>query len=509
MTTLTSSTNTQASKAIGDSFALGMLLMLAVNILQRCIGLFRNLGFCQFLSDTELGHWAMANSFFIFAAPMVVCGLPGSFGKFSEYFRCRDSLGDYIYRIGICCLVGLATSSVLFFLFPSSLSWFIYGESTAWNLVGWTILAFITQVLYNFAFDLAVSLRRVRIVSSMQFLQSVSFMVLGIAVIGATRNWVWLLPAYALACLAGAGLGFYGVWKDHSHELIPNGNLGWRLMSQRVVPFALALWGANFLTNCFELCDRYMLLHFSEGGHEVGQALVGQFYCGRIIPNLLGSVAIMVSGILLPYFSADWEQQAIESIRHRMRLILSMVSLGFTGIALVGLLAAPLLFDVVLAGRYPEAQAIMPMSMVQCTWSGLAMIAGSYLLCAEKGRQGSYILAIGVAANIVLNLFLIRSYGIHGAMFSTMIATSLVVLLNCWRVHREGCTLTLQTILLVLLPGILLAGSIPTMLVLTALVIVAGRTDWLLSSAERKTLDETVLPKLQRMGWRGQSLWPS
>ncbi len=94
---------------IGDSFARGVMVMLVINMGQRVVGLLRNFGFCQFLSEGELGHWALANSFFIFSAPLVVLGLPGSFGKFVEYYRQRGCLRAYLVRT----VSVIATSAVV------------------------------------------------------------------------------------------------------------------------------------------------------------------------------------------------------------------------------------------------------------------------------------------------------------------------------------------------------------------------------------------------------------
>ncbi len=118
------------------------------------------------------------------------------------------------------------------------------------------------------------------------------------------------------------------------------------------------LWLINLLTNSFELVDRYMLLHFCEGGEQVGQRLVGQFYCGRIVPNLLISLALMVSGMLLPYLSADWERRNSEAILRRIKQVLSIVSVTFLALSVAALLCEPLLFHWLLKGRYEEAQSI-------------------------------------------------------------------------------------------------------------------------------------------------------
>lgn len=60
----------------GDTFATGVMVMLLLNLVQRLIGLLRGLGFCHFLSDVELGQWALVNSFLMIGVPIAVLGLP-------------------------------------------------------------------------------------------------------------------------------------------------------------------------------------------------------------------------------------------------------------------------------------------------------------------------------------------------------------------------------------------------------------------------------------------------
>jgi O-antigen/teichoic acid export membrane protein len=57
--------------------------MLVANVLQRVIGFARNLAICHFLSQQQLGMWALASSFFVMGAPLAVLGLPGTFGRFA------------------------------------------------------------------------------------------------------------------------------------------------------------------------------------------------------------------------------------------------------------------------------------------------------------------------------------------------------------------------------------------------------------------------------------------
>lgn len=497
-----------AAAAIGDSFALGMLVMLVINLAQRCLGLIRNLGFCQYLSDAELGHWAMTNSFLIFAAPLVVLGLPGSFGKFTETFRNRHALGDYITRIALVSLIGLLCSVVAMLIWPAHVAWFIYGENLSWGIVLLTAVTFASQVLYNFAFDLAISLRQVRVVSIMQFLQSFLFLLFGILCLALYRSWVWLLPSFALACLVSTTLGMVCILRHHHAELTPKHTLSWQAMWKRIVPFAVALWGANLLTNSFEQCDRYLLLHWSLGTEEERQGLVGQYYCGRIIPNLLTSLALTLSGILLPYWSVDWETGNLERIQSRMRGLLSLVSLGFTGVGLAGLILSPWLFDQYLAHRYELAEWLMPFSLVQATWSGLALVAGSYLFCAEKAKHGNVILLVALVINVACGIVLIRAVGISGAIIATLLSTGFILGMTCWRVHLEGCAFAWRTIPLLVMPLVLVGGMIPTAITLAAVFFIAGRTNWLLHAEERSAIDAIVIPKLAKLGYHPASIWP-
>lgn len=491
---------------VGDSFAFGVALMLIVNMGQRLMGLARNIGFCQFLSDESLGHWAMANSFFVIAYPLSVLGLTGSFGKFVEYYRVRGGLGDYVWRIAMASSLGVVAMIAWMILAPDSFAWLVYRESSTVRLISWTAMTFVALTVYSFAFDVAVSMREVRIVTWMQFIQGAVFLLLGMIGLWATGDWVILLPSYGAACLLGSIPGWWVIAGRHRQALSPEGTLAHRTMWPRIVPFAITLWLTNLLTNSFELCDRYMLLHLCAAGD--GPASVGQYYCGRVLPNLVSSLALMLCGILLPYLSADWERRQHLAIQSRIRLMMITASLGFTVFGFLSLVAAPVLFEVVLGQRYSDAHSIMPISMLQCIWSSLGMIVGTYLLCAEKGRYSSLTLFIGLVINVMLNGVLIPRFGLWGAVIATAASTMVTLLMTVWFVHRNGCRIDTASVVLLALPSVLVCGPVATALILYLVLVVIGRTDWILSREDRREIDRLLLPKLDRFRIRLESLWP-
>src|SRR5262245_23605055 len=81
-----------------DSLAASVLVLLVVSVVQRSVGFGRGVLFCRWLAPDELGMWDMAYSFLLLAAPLVVLGLPGSFGRYLERYRQRQQLRIFLKR---------------------------------------------------------------------------------------------------------------------------------------------------------------------------------------------------------------------------------------------------------------------------------------------------------------------------------------------------------------------------------------------------------------------------
>src|SRR4051812_6423907 len=92
---------TNKSRLAPDTLAASVTILLVANLVQRSIGFGRSLLFCRWLSREELGTWEMAYSFLLLAAPVIVFGLPGSFGRFLERFRQRGQLRTFLRRASL------------------------------------------------------------------------------------------------------------------------------------------------------------------------------------------------------------------------------------------------------------------------------------------------------------------------------------------------------------------------------------------------------------------------
>ncbi len=493
---------------VGDSFAIGVIVMLAVSVLQRSVGLLRGLGFCHFLSDVDLGQWALANSFFMIGVPIAVVGLPGSFGKFTEYYRNRQQLGDFVRRVAIVSSLSLTLTCLLIFYFSDRFSWLVFGERHTIEVIVWCIATLICVTMFSFVNELVASLRQIRVVSMMQFTQSFTFAVVGLAMIAQYHRWTVLLPSFAIASLIGMLPGCWALQKQHREELVTSGALERWTIWRRIVPYAGTIWLMNFLGNMFEVSDRYMLLHLTAGSEVVGQSLVGQYHAGYILPNLLTSIAVMLCGILLPYLSADWEAGNRAQIADRLRQMFQTVCIGFMALSVGAVSIAPLLYGYGFGGRYALAEQVLPFALVQATWVSLYFICQAYMMCAERGKALSGLLIVGLLVNLLLNWIFIQRFGLFGAIAATSLANLLILLVLLWIVGHQGCNLGWSTWVISFAPLALLGGPVLSTLVIVVFTVVAGRTNWILSPGDRTSLDAALIPYLHRLRLRIDSLWP-
>ena len=170
----------------------------------------------------------------------------------------------------------------------------------------------------------------------------------------------------------------------------------------KIAPFAAWVLLGSLLTNLFGVVDRYMIIHFSRMSAAEALDAVGNYHSSRVVPLLLVSIAAMLATMIMPHLSHDWEAGRRQQVAARLRLFLKLFGFALFAAAVAVLLAAPLLFQVALRGKFPGGQAVLPWTLVYCTWFGLSLVAQNYLLCAEKARLVSVALFCGLLLNVPL-----------------------------------------------------------------------------------------------------------
>ncbi len=484
-----------------DRLADSVLTLLAMTAAQRVIGFVRGVLFCRWLEPEHLGQWDMAFGFLELAAPLAVLGIPGSFGRYVEHYRQQGQLGPFLRKTTGSTAALVAAAVALAWIAREKLSYLVFGTAEFGGLVALLLIVLCVVIAHNFCCALLTALRRGRLVARLQFVQSLGFAVAATGLLLCyglqTAAIVVALGLATLISAVGAVWCLRSAWsaRSESTERLSHGRL-W----PKLLPFAVWVWGTNWLANAFELADRYVLIHF--GGLSSSEALVqvGNYHSSRVVPLVLVSVAGLIATLITPYLSRDWEAGRRRKVDAQMNLTLKLLGLALFAACVAMLLAAPLLFGVAFRGKYDGGLAVLPATLTYCCWLAMARTAQKYLWCAEKVRLATIAWIVGLAINIALNVYLAPRYGLPGVVTATSLgnltALVLIYLLN----RTQGMRPHWGTCAVAGFPLFLWHGPQTAAVALVAVGLLVFGTERLLSAAEKRQVADALSGYLP---WRG------
>jgi PST family polysaccharide transporter len=492
------------SRACADTLAASVVIMLVMTVVQRLIGFGRGIMFCHWLDPEEIGQWDVAFGFLNLAAPLVVLGLPGSFGRYVEYFRSRGQFQVFLRRTAIVTLLASIVAMSVMIVERNWFSRLIFGSDEEAPVVAWLAICLAVVVGHNFLVALFIAVRRYRVVTILQFLQSLGFAAISLGLLavwplGATMVVIGYAAATLLSAVAAIG------WLRHltggevaSAEPVPHVTFWTKL-----VPFATWMWLTNLLANLFEVIDRYMIVHHS--GMDGHQALrqVGIYHSSRLVPLLFVAVAGLLGSMVTPHLSHDWEAGRRDAVARRLNTMLKLLLLSLFAASLAVLFVAPLLFEVAFPSKFHGGLAILPWTLAYCVWFGTIAVAQNYLWCAERAALGSLALLVGLLLSIGLNLFLLPRFGLEGAVWATSAANLATLLLTYQFSRSSGMHIDPGTWILSLIPVFLGLGPWISLVVLIAVSMTAATGERVFSREEKRQLLDSAahaLRKLRRAG---------
>ena len=284
----------------------------------------------------------------------------------------------------VCAALALPAAAVVC-LARSWFSHLIFGRPDQTLLVALLGASLTAVIAFNFLASLFTSLRNMRLVSIMELAASFIFAVSGVALMCFWQcSAAAVIVAYGTGCLLtslGALCWLRRAWGAAPARSAPPPS---REIWSQLLPFAVWLMMINMLTTLFDLADRQMIIHCS-----VGDALaeVGNYRSSRVVPLLLASVTAMIAGVATPHLSVDWEAGRRDRVSDQLNLLLKVLAAGLTFGGVLILAGAPWLFQVAFRGKYSGGLAVMPWTLIYCTWFGLAMVAQS-ISGAPNARAG-------------------------------------------------------------------------------------------------------------------------
>lgn len=486
---------------IADTLAGSVATLLLLQVFQRAIGFGRGIIFCRWLAPEELGQWEMAFSFLMLAGPAAVLSLHAALGRYLEYYRVRGQLRTFLARMA-AATTGLALLSTL--AIWRHLPWFsalIFGREDLVRLTGLLTACLLAVIGQNFMTDLFTALRLQRVASGLQVLHSLLFAVLAVVLL---MNWKMTASSLILAYAAASGVSIvvsgpwlWLVWRSTSG--VAERQLAPAVIWTRVVPYVLSVWLANWLNSLFAMVDRYMIVHHSGLSSQEALAQVGQYHCSRLAPILFVTIAGLLSGILTPHLSHDWEAGRKREVSDRLSLIMRVFGFVLCAAGVIVLWGAPSIFEWLFHGKFSGGLAVLPATLTYCAWGGLAFVARAYLNCAEKAWSASLAYVVGLAVNIVLNLAWLPSYGLAGAVWATVAGNLITLTLILLFSRLRGMQFGLNTALICALPISFCLGPWSALVILVVTTMVALWGKKLFSSVEKQVLRDLVLQGFSRL----------
>jgi O-antigen/teichoic acid export membrane protein len=481
-----------------DTLAASVIILLAVTVVQRSVGFGRSVLFCRWMSPEALGEWEMAFSFLMLAAPLAVLGVPGSFGRYAEHYRQRGHLRTFLRRTAGWTLGWTVDAVALAVWMAPQLSRFVFGSDQYAAVMRLMAVCLAAVILNHTLTALLTALRLYRIVSAMSFAQSLSFAALSLALLWRRPEMVSVLYGYAAACLLASVGAMAWAWPALVEREAPIESLRHSQFWGKLLRLAFFVWATNLLTHLFAVVDRYMLVHYAGMTPEEALDQIGQYHASRIVPLLMVSVAELLAGLVMPHLSSDWEAGRREAVSRRLNLAFKLTSLALLAFGACVLAAGPVLFNVILEGRFVLGLTVLPWAVAGCVWYSLYLVAQNYLWCAEKNWLQCLPLALGLAANVLLNLALLPGYGLYGCALAAAVAAGVCLISVIALNGRHGMYVERGSWLMALAPAALGLGAAPAAVACALAIAVCLRSEAILTSAERRQLLSLADGVLQR-----------
>jgi polysaccharide transporter, PST family len=472
-----------------DSLARSLVLLLSLTVIQRGVGFGRSLLLCRWLPPEELGHWDLTLAFLELAAPIAVLSIPACFARYVEHYRQRGQLRAFVQRTSVAVFALVGVSVALLYLERSWFSRLLYGDDSSLTLLGLVAFALPAVILFNSINELFGGLRMYRVVTVLQFMQSMLFAGLALSLAGGWHAGAdSVVAGFGLTCALCSVVPLY--WLVRMWRRLPSPTISVRPTAfwGKLLPFVAAVWVSNLLGNLFMMTDRYMILHYSGMDAANATAAVGQYHSARVVPLLIVQLSALIGTMFVPYLSHDWEAGRRDLVRARLNMFLKVVGLGLTALAVLVLAASPLLFSGVFAGKFAAGESLLPWTLLCAMWFSMFCFARSYLWCDERVWLVTlgFVAALGV--NVGSSLLLLPRWGLQGAALAASIANLALLLVIYGLAMWRGMRIPFGTWLISAVPASVCLGAGPALAVLAAVTAASLATDLIFSRAEKEQI---------------------
>ncbi len=179
----------------------------------------------------------------------------------------------------------------------------------------------------------------------------------------------------------------------------------------------------SFSAIIFIASDRYLIEYF------LGTEQVGYYSVIFQISSIISIVAASMNAAWVPWIfeklkrNDEGEKKEIVKFSYALKA-------GFVVLGAVFCLFVPLIVKLLLKPEYYDYVDLSPFFVCGFILQGLYFVVVPYIFYTEKTRYLAYYSFTASLFNIVLNLYLIPIYGLHGAAFASVISWGILYILT-------------------------------------------------------------------------------
>ena len=180
----------------------------------------------------------------------------------------------------------------------------------------------------------------------------------------------------------------------------------------------------------------YVQLNKTMLGGMVSETASGYYQYSDNLVKLILALVTATGTVMLPHVANAVSKGNMKKVNQMLYKSFDFVSaLSYPmmfGLAAISLTLAPQYYG---SGYEPVGPAMMIESIVILIIAGSNVLGVQYLLPIHHQRDFTVSVTVGAFVNIILNIPLIRTWGLYGAMWSTVISEISVTLYQLWVVR--------------------------------------------------------------------------
>lgn len=369
------------------------------------------------LGTYDYGLWAQINITVSLITPLALMGLSMGLVRFLSSETEIKKIREAVYSILFFVTISGSIASFLLYTFAEPLATFGFKDSNAIYYIqagSFLILLNVLEAVSLFYFRVFRQIEKFSYLTLFETFGKLLFILVLLnldyglkGVIFATllvQSAIFLVSFITIVLQIGFIIPRFTYIREYLHFSLP------------LTPNALIRWVT-------ESSDRYLVTYFLTLGS------VGVYSAACSIGNLIQLFVSPLQLILLPELSKLFDENKIDEVRiymsHSLRYFLLISIPAVFGLSA---LSKPLL-SILTTEDFLSGSVVIPIIALSGLLAGIFQIFVNTMFLVKKTKATTYINILAAISNVLLNFFLIPSYGIVGAAFSTLFSYFLMAVL--------------------------------------------------------------------------------